>query len=117
MRRGFTLLEVLVALAVVAIAVAALSRAGSQAIDAQHQIERRTLAFWVADNLLSELRLESAVEPERRRGTHPMGGRDWHWEMVIEHAPGGELLRVDVAVHDRADSNTPVLTHTGFLPR
>lgn len=115
--RGFTLLEVLVALVVVAIAVAALARAGSQTIDSQIQVETRTLAVWVAENLIAELRLETTVEHGRRQGTSPMGGRDWHWEMLIQPAPGGDLNRVEVAVYQRPDRRDPVVTHTGFLPQ
>lgn len=114
--RGFTLLEVLVALVVVAVAVAALARAGSQAINSQAHVESRTLAMWVADNALAELRLQAVVEPGRRQGTSPMGRRDWHWDMLIQTAPGGELLRVDVVVYETRDRNRPVLTHVGFLP-
>jgi hypothetical protein len=46
-----------------------------------------------------------------------MGERDWRWEMLIEPAPGGELLRVDVAVYGDDDDASPVVMHTGFLPR
>lgn len=112
---GFTLLEVLVALVVVAVAVAALARAGSQVLDSQAELESRSWALWVADNALAELRLESAVIPGQRRGNAALGGRDWYWEMLIQPAPGGELLRVDVAVYDRPQRDDPVLMHTGFL--
>lgn len=119
MRRsaGFTLLEVLVALAVVAIAVAALGQAGSRALDSQAELEARTLALWVADNALAELRLEGTAAPGQRSGEAEMGERDWRWEMLIEPAPGGELLRVDVAVYGDDDDASPVVMHTGFLPR
>lgn len=112
---GFTLLEVLVALVVVAIAVAALGRAGSQVLDSQAELEQRTWALWVADNALSELRLEPGVSTGQRRGNTDMGGRDWYWEMLIQPAPGGELLRVDVAVYDSPRRDSPVVMHTGFL--
>lgn len=114
--RGFTLLEVLVALVVVAVAVAALARAGSQTINGQAHVESRTLALWVADNLLAELRLETAIVPGRRQGVSPMGRRDWHWDMLVQPAPGGELLRVDLVVYESGARRSPVLTHTGFLP-
>lgn len=114
--RGFTLLEVLVALVVVAVAVAALGRAGSQVLDSQAELEKRTLALWVADNVLAEFRLEPAIESGRRRGSSSMGGRTWHWEMLVQPAPGGELLRIDVAVYERAGQDAPVLMHSGFLP-
>ena len=114
--RAFTLLEVLVALVVVAVAVAALARAGSQAINSQFQLEERTLAIWVADNQLSELRLEASVDPGSRQGVSTMGQREWYWDMLIQPAPGGQLLRVDVAVYGSSVRRDPILTHTGFLP-
>lgn len=117
MRRpgGFTLLEVLVALVVVAVAVAALGRAGSQVLDSQAELERRTWALWVADNALAELQLEVGVSTGQRQGSTGMGERTWYWEMLIEPAPGGELLRVDVAVYDAPQRDAPVIMHTGFL--
>ncbi|NBB69989.1 MAG: type II secretion system minor pseudopilin GspI [Alphaproteobacteria bacterium] len=117
MRRagGFTLLEVLVALVIVAVAVAALGRAGSQVLDSQAELEERTWALWVADNALAELRLEAGVSPGQRRGSADMGGRTWYWEMLIQPAPGGDMLRVDVAVHHDRQDDSPVILHTGFL--
>lgn len=117
MRRatGFTLLEVLVALVVVAVAVAALGRAGSLVLDSQAELEQRTWALWVADNALAEVQLEPGVSTGKRRGSADMGGRSWYWEMLIQPAPGGELLRVDVAVYDAPERDSPVVMHTGFL--
>jgi len=112
---GFTLLEVLVALVVVAVAVAALGRAGSQVLDSQAELEQRSWALWVADNALAELQLEPAVSTGRRRGATDMGGRSWYWETLIQPAPGGDLLRVDVAVYDDSRRDSPVVMHTGFL--
>ncbi|MGB0514780.1 MAG: type II secretion system minor pseudopilin GspI, partial [Wenzhouxiangellaceae bacterium] len=59
--RGFTLIEVLVALAVVALALGALIRTTGQAADTQYEAERRTLALWVASNRLAELGLALVV--------------------------------------------------------
>jgi len=113
-RGGFTLLEVLVALAVVAVALAALARAGSQAIDTQAALEERTLALWVADNVLAEMRLEAGLSPGRRQGQARLGERDWHWDALIQPAPGGGLLRIDVAVYAERSRLAPVVSHTGF---
>lgn len=114
--RGFTLLEVLVALLVVAIAVAALARAGSQALDGQFQAEQRTLALWVADNLLAELRLDPPGQTGRRQGISRMGERDWHWDALIQPTPGEDMLRVDVAVYSDPRRRQLVFAHSGFLP-
>ncbi len=113
---GFTLLEVLVALLVVAIAVAALGRVGAQGLDAQAEAEARTMALWVADNAISELRLEANVPADRRSGTSRMGDRSWYWDALIQPAPGEQMLRVDILVYAEAGRESPVLSHTGFLP-
>lgn len=115
--RGMTLMEVLVALAVVAIAVAALARVGAQALDTQYQLQQRTLALWVADNQMAELRLEAPLAAGRRQGRVQMAEQDWHWEALIQPAPGGELLRVDLVVFAAGQPDQPLLTHSGFLPR
>jgi general secretion pathway protein I len=113
---GFTLLEVLVALVIIAVAVAALARAGSQALDGQFQAEQRTLALWVADHLLAELRLDPPGQTGRQQGSSVMGNRDWHWDVLIQPAPGDDMLRADVVVYSDARRQLPVLSHTGFLP-
>lgn len=112
--RGFTLLEVLVALAVVAIALAALARAASQAIETQGALEERSLAVWVADRVLAEIQLEATLSPGRRQGQDRLGNRDWHWDALVQPTPGGELMRIDVAVYAERSRSTPLLTHTGF---
>ncbi|TVQ38802.1 MAG: type II secretion system protein GspI [Wenzhouxiangella sp.] len=114
--RGFTLLEVLVALVIVAVAVAALARAGAQAVNGQFEAEQRTMALWVADNLLAELRLDPPGQTGRSQGSTSMAGRDWYFDVLIQPAPGDDMLRVDVAVYSDARRRQAVFTHTGFLP-
>lgn len=116
-QRGFTLLEVLIALAVVAVALAALGRAGAQAIETHRVLEEQTLALWVADNVLAEIRLEGQPSSGRRQGQARMARRDWHWDALIQPAPGGELMRIDVAVYLDPARTAPVLTHTAFVGR
>ena len=113
--RGFTLIEVLVALAVVALALAALTRAGSTALNTQAELESRTLALWVAENRLAEIRLQRAVQPGVGSGTIGLADRDWRWRSLVEAAPSGDLWRVEVVVLDAAEQ--PLITHTGFLAR
>ncbi|MDT8410284.1 MAG: type II secretion system minor pseudopilin GspI [Wenzhouxiangellaceae bacterium] len=110
---GFTLIEVLVALVIVAVALGALGKAAGRALDTQQQIELRTMALWVADNQLAEIGLARPIRPGTRTGSSRMGGRDWRWQSRIEPAPGEQIWRVDVVVFDGADQ--PLFTHTGFI--
>ena len=56
-RRGFTLVEILVALAIVAVALAAGMRALAQSADGASTLKARTLALWVAQNRLANAQL------------------------------------------------------------
>jgi len=114
-RKGFTLVEVLVALFVVATALAALGFAGARALDSQAGLEARTFALWAADNRLAEIRLAEALRAGTDEGRVRLGNRDWRWRQRIEAAPGGQLWRIDVIILDAQDR--PVFTHTGFEPR
>lgn len=112
---GFTLIEVLVALAVVAIALSALTQTAARALDRQTELEQRTFALWLADNRLTEIRLQPTVQAGVRTGTARYAGRDWRWRAEVAPAPGGELWRIDVEVMQ--PDGAAVLAHTGFAPR
>lgn len=113
--KGFTLLEVLIALVIVAVAVGALAHTVGQSLNHHGSLEERTLALWVADNVIAQTRIDGAATG-RRRGQARQGGREWHWEALVQPAPGSELMRVDVSVFVDAERKRPALTHTGFLP-
>ena len=59
--RGFTLLEVMVALAVLAIALSAIMRAAGSATRNIEEVKLRTLALWSAENLLAEHRIREEL--------------------------------------------------------
>lgn len=56
--RGFTLLEVLVALAIFAMVAASVLSASARSLQNASRLEDKTLAMWIADNRLNELQLE-----------------------------------------------------------
>lgn len=112
---GFTLIEVLVALFVVATALAALGFAGARALSNQSVLEERTFALWAADNQLAEARLQASMQPGSTGGSVRIGNRDWRWRRQVQLAPGGQLWRIDVTILDAEDQ--PIYTHTGFEQR
>lgn len=58
---GFTLLEVMIALSIFAVTASVIAVANTQALRGARQIEEQTQARWVAQNYLTELRLQNAL--------------------------------------------------------
>ena len=117
---GFTLVEVMVALAVVAVALPALLVTLSQQLDGLRYLEDRTHAQWVAANRLAELRLvvgaKGSLQTARVSGTEEMAGRSWYWwsEGVETEVPG--FFRYEIVVSDQEDGEaSPVHTLDGYL--
>lgn len=96
--RGFTLLEVLIALAIVALSAGALLGTITSSASNVAYLHDKTLAEWVALNRLTEIRIARQMPPPgKRTGNAEMGGMRWQWEEEItemELVKG--LFRVDV---------------------
>lgn len=97
--RGFTLIEVMVALLVIALGVGALLTTLVSAADTSAYLRDRSFAQWIALNRISELRLSTGrQQPGVTRDTVQYAGFTWQFEQSITDAGIGGLLRVDVRV-------------------
>ena len=114
--RGFTLLEVLVALAIVTLALAALVRAGGQAGDVTGHMERKTLAHWVAMNELNQLQAARGWPATGERSGHiAMAGINWAWRRKVSGTEDPQVRRVELTVG--RDGEERLAQVTGFLAR
>ncbi|HEX9183941.1 MAG TPA: type II secretion system minor pseudopilin GspI [Burkholderiales bacterium] len=96
---GFTLIEVLVALAIVSVALLAALRAASQATSAVEELRLRLFARWVAENRLAEHRARGDwLAPGISRGEQSQGGVDFVWREEVIGTPNPAFRRVDVFV-------------------
>lgn len=114
--RGFTLLEVVVALALIAIALASGVTAVSSHTRNAAGLQERTFAHWVAMNKLAEVQ-SSQSWPELRetRGSEVMARHTWYWTMAVRSTPNDFIRQVDVMVRSGEDDDTPLVTLTGFV--
>ena len=113
--RGFTLLEVLIALLVLALALVALARTAALQVENFTELRERTLADWLAQQVLAETRLANPLpNPARSSGQRRYGGRDWHWELEIQATQVPTIRRLDVRVAAATTPAQPVASLTGF---
>ena len=115
--RGFTLLEIMVALAVLALAMGALVKTASNYTSNQTYLRDRTLTSWVARNVLAQHQLENQwPRVGERKGTLEMGWQEWEWLAKISKTDEEKLRRIDVEVRAiDSEDETPITVLSGFL--
>ncbi len=109
--RGFTLLEVLVSLAVLAIALSALLGALLQAIDLSAALRERAMAVWVAEELWG--RQAEGSGPASVDSVFAWGGRDWSCR--VRSVPSGTGPLAVLTVEVRSGREAPVLASLSGL--
>ena len=115
-QRGFTLVEVLVALAVLAIALAALMRAMGQAVDITASLRDHDEALWVAQNRYAEHQMQRDWPPvDTVDGDAEMGGKTWYWREQVSTTPEPKLRRIEITVRREADSKAAAAKLVGYL--
>lgn len=117
---GFTLLEVLVALAVLSLSLmAALRASGSVARDIG-ELRQRQLADWVAENRLEEHRARRDWLPVGgSNGEAEQGGERFRWEENVSGTANSRFRRIEIRVRAAAqpDHDAPLSKLIGFLVR
>ena len=120
MRRqaGFTLLEVLIAAAVLALSMAAVIGSAGRSTRIGAQLRDDTFADWVAMNELTTLRLAGQwPQSDSLNGDADMGGEKWHWVATVTKTSDPDLLRVDVKVSHASSPDDEITSVTGFMGR
>jgi len=113
---GFTLVEVLVALAVLAIALAAVMRAMAQAVDTTVSLREHSVALWVAQNRLMEHEMrQDWPAADTIDGEAEMGGEKWYWREQVSTTPEPKIRRIEITVRRTADSKDTRARLVGYL--
>jgi general secretion pathway protein I len=117
MRRGFTLVEILVALALVTIALTAGMRALAQSADGAGALKARTLALWVAQNRLAVAQLSPApaLPLGASQGAATQAGATFVWRQTVSATPNPAFRRIDIVVADPVAPDYLLARLTGYV--
>ena len=107
---GFTLLEVMIAVTIFAVIATTISQTTSQSVGNLLYLQDKTLAAFVAENQLAEIRLAPFPNVSDSNDVIDMAGREWRVNTKIENTQLPDTRRVTVSVADLNDKESNLAT-------
>ncbi|MCH7370206.1 MULTISPECIES: GspI family T2SS minor pseudopilin variant ExeI [Aeromonas] len=116
--RGMTLLEVMVALAVFAIAGLAVMKTASEHLSGLNYLEEKTLATWVVENQLVQQKLEAKWPGDSWvEGEEELAGQTWYWRYRGVATSDNNFKALDMEVRTAPKAESPVTMIRTYISR
>lgn len=116
---GFTLIEVLVAMAVLAIALGAIIRSVGQTVTNLAYVRDKTFAHWVGMNRLAEIQVLGVQLTGTDTGSEKLGGQEWFWKTTAKDLskdyPG--VTQIQIEVRRTRDSKESLVNLMGLVAK
>lgn len=116
---GFTLLEVMVALGICAMAGIAVMQVNSEHINHLNRIESQTYASWVAENTLVEIRAQGDKwdAKNNKKGETELAGYTWYWLQTVTKTADDSFVKVDIEVFADSEQKDYLYTLSTYIDK
>ncbi|WP_172597567.1 type II secretion system minor pseudopilin GspI [Sulfuriflexus mobilis] len=115
--QGMTLIEVLVALVIVAIALAAVIRSVNAGVVNTDYLKQRNIAHWVAMNYASELQLQLSTAKANGQHEIEMAGQTWQLQSKASQTADSDILRVEIRVKKDGDAESSLASLITYVAK
>lgn len=107
---GFTLIEIVIALAIMAIAITAIIKATSQTMRSYYYMQNKMIAAWLGSELMSEIRVNlQPLKSEAVIGEKEMLGQTWFWEALKKATPNPNIDKISLRVFKSQNRESPLI--------
>lgn len=114
-QKGFTLLEIMVALLIVSSSLGIAIRITGDVLRGTADLKNSIIAQWVAENKANEIRLRiQPISSGTIKGSTIMGKRRWHWKVNISSTPDSYVRKIEVIVSQTNKHKFPVASLISF---
>jgi general secretion pathway protein I len=117
---GFTLLEVMVAMFIFAVAGAAIIKTTTEHISSVGKLEEMTFATWVANNQLTRASLKSSKTwppKNNERGSVDMLDRTWYWQQEVQSTSDDDLKAIIITVGNDPEYKGSIISVTTYVAK
>ena len=112
--RGMTLIEVLVALVIIAVALSAAIRSVNAGVANTDYLKQKSFAHWVAMNNVAEQQAEGLQGPTNKWSETELAGRNWHINTKAIVTADNAILRIETRVYRERDDEAPLANIVSF---
>lgn len=113
-QKAFTLIEVLVALAILTIGIGAVIKVSASQASQLAYLKDKTIAQWVASNKVNEIQIDSWPSIGTSTGQETMANQDWDWKVKVSKTADKDLRRIDVEIRHADEDGEPLVSYVAF---
>jgi len=115
---GFTLIEVMVALTIIAISLGALLNTSGTQANSVSYLKQKSFAHWVALNEMTQLRIEKAFPSVgEKNGSTEMAGHQWFWTRTTVKTEDDDARQVEFRVFSDEDYEHSLTRLIGYVSK
>lgn len=114
-QKGFTLLEVLIALAVLTLGLGAVMKVTASQATQLSYLKNKTIALWLASNKANEVKLDKWPGTGTSTGYEMMANQEWNWKIKVSNTADVDLRRLDIEVNQANEEGEPLVRFISFV--